>query len=150
MHQKWLHPCRVIKNGDIVLVKDENLSRNLWQLARVYGTHNEEDGLVRKVRVAVGDKKLCGDGNRTSAATYLERPAQKLVVLLNLRTFQSRYSVVGLNITCLCELNICLRVLNIVSCEQNIGFMRTENWFHSCELNIIYFVQIGHYLFHAN
>ena len=48
--------------------------------------HNDEDGLVRKVRVAVGDKKLCGDGNRTSAATYLERPDQKLVVLLNLRT----------------------------------------------------------------
>ena len=86
VHQKWLHPCRVIKNGDIVLVKDENLSCNLWQLARVYGTHNEEDGLVRKVRVAVGDKKLCGDGTRTSAATYLERPDQKLVVLLNLRT----------------------------------------------------------------
>lgn len=51
--------------GDVVIVKDDNLPRNRWQLARVVQTYASDDGLVRKVKVVVADpsaedpRRLC-------------------------------------------------------------------------------------------
>ena len=48
--------------GDIVIIKDDNLSRNHWELASVTSVSEGKDGHVRSVK--------------------LERPAHKLVLLV--------------------------------------------------------------------
>ena len=67
--QKWISPRRNISNGDIVLIKDDNLPRNQWAMARVIETHNDRRGFVRNVTVK-------------TSTSVLERPVQKLVLLL--------------------------------------------------------------------
>lgn len=63
--QKWVKPRRNMTVGDVVIVKDDNLPRNRWQLARVVQTYASDDGLVRKVKVVVADpsaedpRRLC-------------------------------------------------------------------------------------------
>ena len=36
-------------------MKDESIPRNIWKLARVAVAHPDEDGHVRKVKLAVAD-----------------------------------------------------------------------------------------------
>ena len=60
------------KVNDVVLVKDVELPRNQWPLARVTKTFpDEEDGLVRKVQLQISTSK-----------SELQRPIQKLVLLV--------------------------------------------------------------------
>jgi hypothetical protein len=80
--EKWVKPQRNIEIGDIVIVKDDNAPRCQWQLARVDQTLPSKDGLVRKVRLAMGDKSLSKEGKRTHPLTYLERPIQKVILLV--------------------------------------------------------------------
>lgn len=80
--QKWNKPRRNTRVGDIVFIKDdENLPRNLWQLARVTEAHQSADGHVRTVKLAVADRTLDKRGRRVKPCRYLERPVQKLVLL---------------------------------------------------------------------
>ena len=80
---KWTRPRRNMQVGDVVLVKDDNKARNRWSLARVIETYpNEADGLVRSVKVAIGDPELSSTGKRLNSPSVLERPIQKLVLLL--------------------------------------------------------------------
>ena len=72
--KKWNQPRRNIKVGDIVLVKDEAADRMEWPLAIVTEVFPSSDELVRKVKVKLGSKK-----------TILERPVQKLILLLECR-----------------------------------------------------------------
>ena len=67
--QKWISPKRNCKVGDIVLLKDENLPRNNWRMGRVVKVHQDNKGAVRNVSVK-------------TQSTLLERPVQKLVLLL--------------------------------------------------------------------
>ena len=67
--------------GDIVMDKDELLPRGEWRLARVVETVAGKDGLVRRVKIAVGDKSLNRKGERLAKPSILERPVQKLVLL---------------------------------------------------------------------
>ena len=46
------------------------------------GTYPCKDGLVRIVKVRIGDPNLSGDGSRLHLPTELERPIQKLVLRL--------------------------------------------------------------------
>ena len=78
--QKWTRPRRNLSVGDIVMVKDLNLSRNPWQLARVATVYPSRDGQVRKVQLALADSCLDKNGRRSWPLRYLERPAQKLVL----------------------------------------------------------------------
>lgn len=80
--QKWVRPRRDLRVGDVVIIKDENLHRCAWQLGRVSTTYPSPDGQVRKVRVALADSCLDNKGRRTSPIRYLERPIQKLVLLM--------------------------------------------------------------------
>lgn len=66
--------------GDVVIIKDENLHRSEWRLGRIQETYPDKDGLVRKVRLAVGDRS--SDPKSQPRVTYLERPIQKLVLLV--------------------------------------------------------------------
>ncbi len=58
-----------------MLIKDEDVRRNQWPMARVVEVFPSSDGMVRSVKVKTaskGDKK----------ASLLERPIAKLVLLL--------------------------------------------------------------------
>ena len=80
--QKWIRPRRNLQVNDVVIIKDDNQPRNKWQLARVAEVYPSDDGLVRKVKVLVADSSLNRSGQRTEPASYLERPVQKLVLLV--------------------------------------------------------------------
>ena len=69
VRQKWSRPCRNLCVGDIVIIKNDNVPRNQWNLAKVIKVFPGKDGRVRKVKLATSD-------------TELERPVQKLVLLL--------------------------------------------------------------------
>ena len=68
--------------GDIVIIKEENLPRNLWPLAKVVETTVDKDLKVRKVRLLLADPHLDKHGKRVNLPRYLERPIHKLVVLV--------------------------------------------------------------------
>ena len=80
--QKWLRPQKNLTVGDIVLVTDENLPRGHWRTGRVTEVSANDDGLVRKARVLVGDPTLDNSGRRLIPMSTLERPIHKLVLLL--------------------------------------------------------------------
>lgn len=67
---------------DVVIIKDDNLPRNQWQLARVVQTYPSDDGLVRKMKLIVADSSLDRRGSRTRPPAFLDRPVQKLVLLM--------------------------------------------------------------------
>ncbi|KAK3087993.1 hypothetical protein FSP39_013221 [Pinctada imbricata] len=69
LRQKWHEPRRNIKVGDIVLVKDIDMPRNNWPMARVIEANPDDDGLVRRVKVKV-------------QTGTLERSIHKLVLLV--------------------------------------------------------------------
>ena len=68
--QKWTKEKRNFKEGDVVLLKDNDLPRNKWSLAKVLDTQADEQGLVRTVSL------------RMPTGSTLERPIDKLVLLL--------------------------------------------------------------------
>lgn len=49
--QKWLKQRRNFKVGDLVIMKDANLSRGQWPKALVRETFPDSDGVVRQVLV---------------------------------------------------------------------------------------------------
>ena len=65
------------------MIKDTNLPRNAWQLARVATVYPSADGQVRKVQVALADACQDKKGRRSGPMRYLERPVQKLVLLVS-------------------------------------------------------------------
>ncbi|XP_022810538.1 uncharacterized protein LOC111347571 [Stylophora pistillata] len=80
--QKWTRNRRNLQVDDIVMIKDENLPRSAWQLARVSTVYPSPDGQVRKVQIALADSCLDKRGKRIGSVRYLERPIQKLVLLM--------------------------------------------------------------------
>ena len=67
--QKWLQPKRNLQVGDIVLVVDYSAPRNSWPMGRVEKVHVGNKGLVRSVTVK-------------TQSTTLDRPVNKLCLLL--------------------------------------------------------------------
>ncbi|XP_057678097.1 uncharacterized protein LOC130907254 [Corythoichthys intestinalis] len=82
LRQQWHTSKRNVKVGDVVLIKEENLPRNEWKLAKVVEANKDDDGLVRNVKVQVGQRDLGIKGERIKQLSYLERSVQKLVVLV--------------------------------------------------------------------
>lgn len=82
VRQRWHTPKRNLLIGDIVIVKDNDLPRHKWLLGRIVGTTIDSDGLVRRVRVHLGDKNLGKKGERLGKPSVIEHPVQKLVLLL--------------------------------------------------------------------
>lgn len=79
---KRTHPRRNLTVGDVVIVKEDTLPRNGWQLARLSKTYPSKDGHVRLVQVVLGDAALPSDGKRKGPVRRLDRPANKLVLLV--------------------------------------------------------------------
>lgn len=80
--QKWTRQRRNMEPDDIVLIKDDDSPRNQWRLSKVTDVIRDEDGLVRKVRLLVGSPNLSQRGERKGQLSTLERPIQKLVLLI--------------------------------------------------------------------
>ena len=73
---------RDVKVGDVVIIKDENLTRNHWPLAIVEEVFPSSDGRIRKVKLRTAHNKLDKKGRPTKSTSYLERPVNKLVLLV--------------------------------------------------------------------
>ncbi len=80
--QRWHTAKRNLQVGDIVMEKTDDLPRNEWRLARVTETTTDKDGLVRRVKVCLGDRNLKRDGRRLNKLSVIERPVQKMILLL--------------------------------------------------------------------
>ena len=65
-----------------MILKDDSLPRNCWKLARINEAYPGKDGLIRKVSIAVANNTLDDTGRRTRPTIYLERPVQKLILLV--------------------------------------------------------------------
>ena len=79
---KWKVPRRNLRAGDVVILKDQESQRNDWPLGIITRTTLDEDGLVRRVWVRVGSRELDQKGRPLKKISELERPIQKLVVLV--------------------------------------------------------------------
>ena len=66
----------------MVMIKDDDLPLNRWQLARVVETYASNHDHMRKVTLILSDPALSKLGCPTHPTTYLERPIQKLVLLV--------------------------------------------------------------------
>ena len=69
IRSKWTSHQRNMKVGDVVIVKDDNASRNVWKLGVVTEVHPSNDGDVRSVSI------------RQNGSIY-KRPVNKLVLLV--------------------------------------------------------------------
>lgn len=79
---KWQRSRRNFSVGDVVILKEESLPRNMWKLGRIVEVYPSDDNLVRSVKVVVGDSNLDKRGRRLSQPSSLVRPIHKLVLLL--------------------------------------------------------------------
>ncbi|KAL6490035.1 hypothetical protein MHYP_G00003800 [Metynnis hypsauchen] len=80
--QCWHSTKRNLQIGDIVMDMEETLPRSQWRLGRVSETVTDSDGLVRRAKILLGEKRLNEKGECASKLSLVERPVQKLVVLL--------------------------------------------------------------------
>ncbi len=71
--QKWTVPRRNLQVEDLVLLRDKQIARNCWPMARISAVFPGKDGHVRKVEVTTTDQ-----GN---IKTFL-RPIAEVVLLL--------------------------------------------------------------------
>ena len=78
---KWVTSSRNMKVGDIVLIKDDNSSRNQWKLGLVTVAEPDDDGLVRKVSLKTRSSSVNKKGKVIWSVSQLERPIHKLVLL---------------------------------------------------------------------
>ena len=67
--RKWQHPQRNLIEGDIMIIREENVPRNAWSLALVVQVEQDAEGLVRSVVVKTRE-------------TTLRRPINKFVLIL--------------------------------------------------------------------
>ena len=77
--QKWTKLRRSMKTGDLVLVCDQLLPRNMWCTGRIQEVREDKHGQVRSALVKVSRYK---DGNGLQfGGTLMERPISKLILL---------------------------------------------------------------------
>lgn len=56
LRQQWHTSKRNEKVGYIVILKEENVPRNEWKLVKVVEANKDNDGLVRKVKLQMGQR----------------------------------------------------------------------------------------------
>ncbi|KAK3087319.1 hypothetical protein FSP39_004638 [Pinctada imbricata] len=54
VRSKWLTEGEQLKQGDVVLLRDDSLARNQWPLAVITDIFESSDGRVREVKVHCG------------------------------------------------------------------------------------------------
>ena len=80
---KWCRPRKDLGVGDVVTIKDEDTPHNKWQLARVLEAIQSSDGRIPSVRLDIAENRLDSKGRRIKKPRFLERPVQKLVLLMS-------------------------------------------------------------------
>ncbi|XP_067933334.1 uncharacterized protein [Watersipora subatra] len=76
--QKWVHKTtNNIAVGDIVLIKDDQTTRNVWLKGRVSDCYTSEDGQIRSAKVLLGNRVQAKNSGK-----FLIRPVVKLIKLL--------------------------------------------------------------------
>ena len=77
--QKWSSDHRSHEIGDLVLVVDQLLPRNMWSTGRITNVRQDREGRLRSASVIVSKYK---DGSTFRIGTStLERPITKLILL---------------------------------------------------------------------
>ena len=66
----------------IEMMKDKDLHMNEWRPGRLLESIANQDGLVRKVKIQLGDRNLNHKGELICKPSVVERPIQKLVLLM--------------------------------------------------------------------
>ena len=87
--QKWTVSLNDVGVDNIVIIKDDNSPRSHWQLARICAVNRSSDGRVRTVKLALADTCLDKEGSRVNEVKFLERPVQKLVLLMSKDDYES-------------------------------------------------------------
>ena len=77
--QKWVTERRSHCVGDLVLVVDQLLTRNLWCLGRIISVGSDSEGIVRRADVKVSRCKI--GKHLKIGSMILSRPINKLVLL---------------------------------------------------------------------
>ena len=75
--QKWEGKRRNFKIGDIVVVYQNNVSRNHWPMARIIDLNSDKKRLVRSALLRMEERS----GNENSKRE-LERPIDKIVLIM--------------------------------------------------------------------
>ena len=75
--QKCQGKRRNFKIGDIIVVYQNNISRNHWPMARIIDVNSDKKGLVRSVLLRMGE----GSGNENSKRE-LEQTIDKIVLIM--------------------------------------------------------------------
>lgn len=78
---KWYEIRTNLKVNDMVLLQDENSPPSRWPLGRIAAVYRSDDGLIRSAAVTIPARKK-EQGVGTMGTTTLDRPVQKLCVLL--------------------------------------------------------------------
>ena len=55
---KWNNPRRNLQRGDLVLIADDRVPRNQWNMARVVDSRPDSKGQVQSVKVATATTTL--------------------------------------------------------------------------------------------
>ena len=87
--QKWTVSRNDVGVHDIVIIKDDNVPRSFWLLAHVCVVNRSSDGRVRTVKLAPANTCLDREGRRVHEVKFLERPVQKLVLLMSKDDYES-------------------------------------------------------------
>ena len=74
--KKWQDKKRNFQNDDIVVLRDGDLIRNKWPVAKIVETFKDDNGDIKSVRLKVGQSKS------NEVCTILERRVIKTVLLL--------------------------------------------------------------------
>ncbi len=82
VRSKWCKPMRNYAIGDIVFLTDVSVPRCDWKVCKVIEAYAGTDGLVRSVKLLVGNKSLDQKGKPRSAASVLQRSVHKLILLV--------------------------------------------------------------------
>lgn len=72
---KWVKPRPNLKPNDIVLIRNREVKRNQWPLARVFSVKHSKDGLVRSAVLSLPPKN--------GLIRTVERPITELVLLVS-------------------------------------------------------------------
>jgi len=70
VRQKWRIPNQTDLQDRVVLIRDDNMSRNEWKMGRIVEQYPSKDGMIRAVRL------------KTSTG-FIRRPIQRLALLEN-------------------------------------------------------------------
>ena len=81
--QKWVKMSRNFCIGDIVLLKTDLMTQNHWPMCKVIGTNSDDKGVVRSVKL------LLGNSANNNDKRILERPVTKIVLLLEVEDVDS-------------------------------------------------------------